>query len=132
MTNLRHIFLVEDDPDIALLVTIALTEISEFRVDHCASAEEALKWFETHENPDLLLLDYTLPGFNGAELLVQLRNKPQTASIAAIFMTASVMPKHVSRLKSLGALKVLHKPFDPLLLGNQLQSAFDEADRAAR
>ena len=127
MNDLQHVLLVEDDPDIAILVTIALTGISDLQVDHCDSSEAALEWFESHENPDLLLLDYTLPGLTGAELLVHLRNNPKTASIPAIFMTASVMPKHVSQLRSLGALEVLHKPFDPLILGDQLEMIFRAA-----
>ena len=127
MLDLQHVLLVEDDPDIAVLVTIALTEISGFRVDHCDSAEAAIEWFETHKNPDLLLLDYLLPGLTGEELLFRLRSNPKTASIPVIFMTASVMPKHVSQLRSLGALEVLHKPFDPLILGNQIEAIFRAA-----
>lgn len=127
MRKLRRIMLVEDDPDIALLATIALHDIAGFEVIHCASAEEALERV-SFIAPDLAVLDFSLPGMNGDALLTALRANAETRNIVAVFMTASVMPRHVQRLKSLGAIEVFAKPFDPLQLGAQITAAWARAN----
>jgi CheY-like chemotaxis protein len=113
--KLRRIMLVEDDPDIAVLATMSFREFGGFELVHCASGAEALARVDEIA-PDLAVLDFSMPGMNGDELLIALRARPETAHLPVIFMTASVMPAHVARLKSMGALAVIAKPFDPLTL----------------
>ena len=122
--QLKRIMLVEDDADIAVLSMMSLQDLSGFEVVHCSSGPEALERI-SEVAPDLLLLDYSMPGMNGGELLTALRSRPDTARTPAIFMTASVMPAHVQRLKELGALDVLAKPFNPVTLGDQLKALWD-------
>ena len=126
MKELRHILLVEDDPDITLLATIGLEEVGGYKVSVASSGEEALAMVEGAK-PDLLLLDYRMPGMNGGELFKALRDAPATAALPVIFMTASVMPAQVEKLKALGALDVVPKPFDPV----ELPSIIDRIWRGA-
>lgn len=124
-TELRRILLVEDDPDIAMLATMSLQEFGGFEVVHCSSGAEALERVRAFD-PDHALLDFSMPGMKGDELMMALRSNPDTSHIAIVFMTASVMPKHVERLKSLGAIEVLAKPFDPIQLSEQVEAAWSK------
>lgn len=117
---LEKVMLVEDDLDIALLAQIALEEFGGLQFVHHATGAAALEAVNGYA-PDLIMLDYRMPGMNGAEVLQALRERPATRDIPVIFMTASLMPKHVARLRDLGALEVLAKPFDPLTLADQIK-----------
>jgi two-component system, OmpR family, response regulator len=120
-TPLRRILMVEDDPDIAELGQIALVDIGGFEVTICGSGDEALARVGEFK-PDLVLLDYRLPGMNGDELLIALRERPETCELPVIFLTASVMPDRVDHLLGLGAVDLIAKPFDPMTLADQVQS----------
>jgi two-component system OmpR family response regulator len=125
MTQLRSVVLVEDDPDIAVLTQLALTEVGNLTVRHFASGPELLASIGD-DRPDLFLLDYRLPEMTGEELLAELRLDDRTAQIPAIFMTASVMPDRVAALKEAGAMDVIAKPFDPMTLAEELSRRFVE------
>lgn len=123
---LKKIALVEDDHDIATLTAMALGQIGGFEIVHYSSGAEALEGLR-QSPPDLVLLDYSMPAMTGDEVLIALRHDPATAQIPAIFMTASVMPGHVQRLRELGALAVFSKPFDPIGLADRIRAVWDEA-----
>ncbi|MFC7537256.1 response regulator [Sphingomonas sp. GCM10030256] len=112
--------LVEDDPDIAILAEIALKEIGGLELVHFPSGEEALGGV-IEADPDLIILDYRMPGMNGAQVLSHLKADQRTRDWPVLFMTASLMPKHIEGLLELGALAVLPKPFDPLTLADEVR-----------
>jgi CheY-like chemotaxis protein len=118
--DLKRILLVEDDPDVAILTAMAIRDIGGMELVHCASGADALSKV-VEIAPDLAVLDFSMPGMNGDELLMRLRERPETAELPVIFMTASVMPAHVARLRALGALDVIAKPFDPIELPDRLR-----------
>ncbi len=123
MRELTSVALVEDDPDIAELARIGLADFGGLDFRHFFSGEEALSGLKQY-SPDIIVLDYRMPGMNGAELLAELRDGDIVRNTPVVFMTASVMPHHVQRLKNLGALEVIAKPFDPLTLADQLRSIY--------
>lgn len=125
MKDLHRIILVEDDPDIATLAKIALAEIGGFQLIHFASGPEVLAEIDSL-SPDLIILDYRMPRMNGDELFRELRLRERTVSTPIIFMTASVMPRHVEKLKELGAIDVLSKPFDPLTLSDVVRRKWQD------
>ena len=124
MSALQRIMLAEDDPDIAELARIALEDFGGFDLAHFASGEEALKGLES-ARPDIIILDYRMPGMNGAELLRRIRANPAWKHIPVVFMTASVMPQHVESLCELGAAEVIAKPFDPLTLAERIEAIYE-------
>lgn len=123
MTELTSVVLVEDDPDIAELARIGLADFGGLEFKHFFSGDEALVGLKQN-CPDIIVLDYRMPGMNGAELLIELRTAGIALNTPVVFMTASVMPHHVQRLKDLGAVEVIAKPFDPLTLADQLRSVY--------
>ncbi|MBI5058709.1 response regulator [candidate division KSB1 bacterium] len=72
--------------------------------------------------PDLILLDYNLPGMNGDEFIAQLRKQDLDVPFAVI--TSSREPSIVYQFRKLGAIKVLNKPIDPEMLESLIQSHF--------
>lgn len=126
MRELKRVMLVEDDPDIAMLAQIAIEEFGGLSFVHHASGKDAVD--EVAANPpDLVVLDYRMPGMNGEEVMAAMRQTPSGADLPIVFMTASLMPQHVDRLRQLGALDVLPKPFDPLTLADQLKAVWARA-----
>ena len=121
--ELRRIMLVEDDPDIAVLTEMALRDLGGFDLVHCPSGADALARVDEIQ-PDLAILDFSMPGMNGDELFSALRARKTTANLPVIFMTASVMPAHVAKLKAMGALEVFAKPFDPIELSDRVQAVW--------
>ena len=118
---LRRILLVEDDPDVQVVVTMALESIGGFSVLACSSGAEALARFGEF-TPDLVLLDVMMPGLDGPATLESLRRLPAASETPVVFMTARVQGHEVTRYRELGAADVIAKPFDPMTLSDTVQS----------
>jgi len=123
--ELKKILLVEDDPDIRVIVKSALEMLAGFQVRACSSGAEALSTVEEFA-PQLALLDVMMPEIDGPGVLARLRERPATAALPVIFLTAKATPQESERLRALGAVGVLSKPFDPLTLHEQLRTIWEK------
>jgi two-component system, OmpR family, response regulator len=124
MSSLQRILYVEDEPDIQAVARLALEMVGGFTVKICSSGEEALR--ETADfAPDMILLDVMMPGLDGPATLKGLREQPALATVPVAFMTAKVQPPEVSHFKSLGALDVIPKPFDPMTLADTVRAIWE-------
>jgi CheY-like chemotaxis protein len=112
---LNRILFVEDDPDIQAVGRLALEVVGGFQVVSCSAGHEALRVAPTFA-PDLILLDVMMPVMDGPETLRQLRALEATRAIPIVFMTAKVQRHEVEQYLALGAVNVIAKPFDPMLL----------------
>jgi CheY-like chemotaxis protein len=119
------ILVVDDDPDIRRIAALSLERLGGFRVVLAASAEEALAQV-AHEPPDLVLLDVTMPGTDGPATLAALRRIPATERVPVVFFTATASDAEVQRLRSLGAIGIVPKPFDVADLPRRLRTLADE------
>ena len=120
-TALRHILLIEDDPDIQEVVRMVLEMIGRFAVTACSSEQEALECV-TRAMPDMVLLDFMMPGMDGAETLAALRAIPALAAVRVVFIIARARPDEIEAFRRLGAAGVITKPFDPISLPAQLRA----------
>jgi CheY-like chemotaxis protein len=116
---LREILYVDDEPDIREIVQMALDLMPALSVSTADSGLRALQSMR-ERRPDLVLLDVMMPNMDGPTTLQQMRSQPELQSIPVIFMTAKAMPQEVARFRGLGAAAVIAKPFDPMLLGEQV------------
>jgi two-component system cell cycle response regulator len=116
---LRTIVYGDDEPDMRLIVQTALGLAEGLTVHAAESGEQALE-LARELQPDLLMLDVMMPGLDGPTTLKRLRAEPAIAQIPVIFMTAKAMPEDVQRLRAIGALAVIAKPFDPMQLSAQV------------
>lgn len=126
MAEIKKILYVEDEPDIRTIAEIALRDIGGFILETCSSGAQALEKAEAFV-PDLILLDVMMPGMDGPETLKALRKMEITAGTPAIFMTAKVQPQEIEQYKSLGAIEVIAKPFDPVNLAQQIRTIMESA-----
>jgi DNA-binding response OmpR family regulator len=62
--------------------------------------------------PDLMVLDFNVPGVEGTVVLNGVRGNPRWADVAVFMFTASQDPGDVARVKRLGADECLIKPMD--------------------
>jgi CheY-like chemotaxis protein len=120
---LSRILMVEDEPDIQLVARVALETVGGLAVEMCGSGKEALEKAPLSA-PELILMDVMMPGMDGPTTLRELRARPETREIPIIFMTAKVQPQEVAHLKSIGALGVIAKPFDPMALADLVRSTW--------
>jgi len=117
--ELKRILYVEDETSIRTIAVTVLEAVGGFSVIACASGKEALAAAPT-ANADLILLDVMMPEMDGPATLAALRAIPQTVQTPAIFMTAKVQVSEILHYKSLGALDVIAKPFDPMTLSARI------------
>lgn len=114
------IFLVEDDEDIARLISHNLQaagfEVQSF-VNGASVLSEAVR-----EMPALFLLDIMLPGIDGFELCRHIRQTPMLSAIPIIFLTAKT--SEADRVKGLemGGDDYITKPFSPRELVARIRS----------
>jgi two-component system OmpR family response regulator len=123
---LTKILYVEDDQDIQSVAKIALEMVGGFTLLCCGSGKEALTPDTTIFAPDLMLLDVMMPEMDGPTTLKNLRDMPGLQNTPVIFMTAKVQVNEVSYYKSLGAIGVIAKPFDPMQLAAQIHQLWNE------
>ena len=69
-----------------------------------------------HERPDLVILDFELPGVNGQEVMCELHRIPGCENLPVIFVTGRATPAVVEDLRQAGAEAVFGKPFSPIQL----------------
>lgn len=127
MTTLERVLYVEDEPDIRAVARVALETVGRLQLKTCSSGEEALREVQAFA-PDLILLDVMMPGMDGPGTLVALRAMPDMDRIPVVFMTAKVQPDEVAHYKSLGALDVVAKPFNPMTLAQQVRHIWSLRD----
>lgn len=117
---LKKVMYIEDEPDIQAIAKLALETVGGLQVKICSSGKEALGSVEDYQ-PDLILLDVMMPNMDGVNTLKALRSRADTMNIPVVFMTAKVQPQEIAEYKALGAIDVIHKPFDPMSLASTLR-----------
>jgi CheY-like chemotaxis protein len=118
------VLLIDDEEDIRRVARLSLSRVGKMEVAEAATGVEGVRRAES-EAPDVILLDVMMPGLDGPSTLSALRSSPRTASIPVVFLTAKAMPAEVERLRGLGAVGVLIKPFDPMALPAQLTALLE-------
>ena len=103
------ILVVEDDPDIQLLITASLDSGS-YGIRTARDGREALAAIE-ETIPDLVISDVMMPEMDGLELLTLLRNDPATRRVPVIMLSAKSTTSDIVSGLDLGADDYLPKPF---------------------
>jgi two-component system phosphate regulon response regulator PhoB len=103
------ILIVEDETDLAEMMRYNL-EAEGFRVETAASGDEAAEHMRSAV-PDLILLDWMLPGLSGIELCRRWRARPETARVPIIMLTARGEEEERVRGLATGADDYVVKPF---------------------
>lgn len=95
----KRILIVDDDPNIRRLVTLALTDDSPYMVNSVSSGEAALLHI-ARQPVDLLFTDIRMPGMNGIDLVQRVRElDPTTAVIVFTVSPEDLTPERAAQLK---------------------------------
>jgi len=130
-TETLRILVVDDELGMRLGVTRVLRDFSvrlpevesevRFSVDQAGTGEEALEKI-ADTPPDMLLLDYKLPGISGLDVLEQLSDQP-VGDMLTIVITAYASIETAVIATKRGAYDFLAKPFTPDELKNTVRKA---------
>lgn len=121
MTEQTRILYVDDEPDIRLIVELALRIRPGIEVRTADSGEAALEILNAGDwRPDLTMVDVMMPGLTGPDVLAAMLDDPELAKIPVVFVTARARPQDVRTYIEQGARGVITKPFDPLTLADQV------------
>lgn len=107
----RPCVLVAEDLSIVRRPISLILERQGFRAIEAADGEAALAALE-RERPDAMLLDLSMPGVDGFEVLERLRGRPDRP--ATIVVTAHPLRANVERALALGASEVVVKGSQPI------------------
>ncbi len=121
LIELERVLYIEDEPDIRLVAEIALRQVGGLDVVTCVGGEEGLDLI-CDFMPQLVILDVMMPGMDGPQILLKLRDMPEFRETPVVFITAKVQPDEVEQFKRLGAADVISKPFNPMTLANDVRA----------
>jgi CheY-like chemotaxis protein len=124
-----RILVVDDDPDVLGLVSFRLRKQGH-EVLAVGDGPAALAIVDERGAPDLAVLDVSMPGMTGLQLLGALRRRPGLDDLKAIFLSARVLPEDIAAGQQLGAT-YLTKPFVAPALLDAVNRALGPADRWA-
>jgi two-component system, OmpR family, phosphate regulon response regulator PhoB len=114
------ILVVEDEPAIQELIAFNLKQAGHQPV--CAdNAEQALRLVQ-NALPDLILLDWMLPGLSGVECARRIRADKRTRAIPIIMLTARSEEQDKLQGLDAGADDYITKPFSPRELGARIKA----------
>jgi len=111
-----EILVVDDSPeDIRLIRDAFSLWKGNRRVQVFLNGVEALNHFKNRPQetlPDLILLDWNLPGIRGEQILEHLKNEKGLRNIPVAIFTSSSAPADRLRATELGAARFITKPLD--------------------
>ena len=122
---MKHIFLVEDEKDIARNLSLLLRSEG-YKVTCASTKSEALLSFSENEF-DLALIDISLPDGNGFAVCTQIK---EVQDIPVIFLTASNDEASVVTGLNMGADDYVTKPFRPRELIARIGSALRKRNKS--
>lgn len=120
-----RVVLIDDDPDLRQLVKLTLEFTAGWDVTVAADGAEGIEAVR-NVMPDVVLVDYMMPGMDGYEVCRDLKEDPQTAGIPLVFLTAR-KELDAERVREVGAQGVVVKPFDPEQLAERIRELCGEA-----
>lgn len=122
---LTKILYAEDEEDIREIAVLAIETLGGFEIASCSSGGDVLELARQFQ-PQLILLDVMMPVMDGPTTLLALKQDSELQQIPVIFLTAKIMNEEINRFKTMGAIDIIAKPFDPLTLSAQIQSIWNQ------
>ena len=113
------ILIVDDDPDVREIMCSVLSDLG-YQVKEADSGEAALDLLR-NQRPDLMVLDFGMPGSNGADVAAAARQSSEGLRI--LFVSGYSDTSAIER--AVGKAALLHKPFRPAEFAAAVRSSLD-------
>jgi DNA-binding response OmpR family regulator len=125
MDTSTKVLVIEDEEHIRTVLSynLKLDGFEVYLADNGISGIEIAR----EKMPDLILLDWMMPGMNGLQVLSELKQDEMTKSIPVFMLTAKSMMTEVGRALYEGADDYITKPFDVIELGQILKEKLEKA-----
>jgi DNA-binding response OmpR family regulator len=127
MSPRRRVLIIDDDESVRALLRTTLST-DRFEVLEAADGDEGLS-LATDRDPDLVLLDWKMPGRHGSLVLDNL--KERRPALPVIVITAEQQEHHRALAESLRVDAFLTKPFSPLELLETVEGLLGDVDEEA-
>jgi two-component system phosphate regulon response regulator PhoB len=117
---MKTILLADDEPHLRLLVSTTLDNPT-YRILEAEDGATALA-LGIEEKPDLLILDWMMPGMSGLEVAREMRRSLDTSTLPILMLTAKGQKIDKIHAEAAGVSAYLLKPFSPLELLEKVES----------
>lgn len=117
---MKTILVVDDEPNLRMLVSTTLASAN-YRILEAGDGETALQ-LAIDQKPDLVLLDWMMPGRDGLQVATALRAHPATQQVAIVMLTAKGQERDRARTAGTQLAGYLVKPFSPLELMDRVRA----------
>lgn len=124
----KTILVVDDEPAIRDMISTAL-DVAGFNCLQAENAQQAHAMI-IDEKPDLVLLDWMMPGTTGVELIRRLQRDDLTKNVPVIMLTAKANEDNIVQGLEVGADDYITKPFSPRALVARINAVLRRAEPA--
>jgi two-component system, OmpR family, response regulator len=121
---MQRVLVVDDDEVVQHLVQLSLERIGGLTVGLVSDGSKAIEAIRSFR-PDMIVLDWIMPGMDGKELFNALRALPDLATVPVVFLTVKAHWRTTEELLALGAAGVITKPFSARDLSDQLKAIWN-------
>jgi two-component system, chemotaxis family, chemotaxis protein CheY len=125
----KLILVIDDDVTIVDIMQLALKS-GGYDIESAYNARDGMAK-ACSNTPDLILLDYNMPGKDGLTLLQDMRSIPELVKVPIIIVTALSIPEIVSQALAMGVAGFLVKPFDLDTLLKHVKKGLDSIETDA-
>jgi two-component system phosphate regulon response regulator PhoB len=111
---MAKVLIADDQANMRQLVRLTL-ETGRFEIFEAPDGEAALE-VARREQPDLVFLDWTMPGLAGVDVCRALRDDPRHDEMRIVMLTARSQQDDRESARQMGADDYITKPFSPIQL----------------
>lgn len=121
--NRKVILVVDDDPAFIFATEKAIAKIwPHSTVKHAVEGREAIALIHRENKPDLILLDFYMPGMSGLDILKEIRKNDNTRYVPVVVHTASSRGSDLRAAYDAGANSYLNKNLDFISFTEELNA----------
>ena len=121
----KHILIVDDDVDMLKVLKVFLQD--DYQVTLVDSGKQALEYMLKH-TPDLILLDYMMPLFDGPHVLEILRKREESKDVPVLFLTSVTERDKILQCLALNPQGYLVKPISREELLQRVAEVFESKE----
>jgi two-component system, chemotaxis family, chemotaxis protein CheY len=115
-----HALVIEDSPLVLRILRNMLEQLG-FEVTESSNGREALDRLHAGLEPDIVLVDWNMPGMNGLEFVKAVRTETQYQNLPLMMVTSETEMAQVAAALAAGANEYVMKPFGTEVMSDKLQ-----------